>query len=144
MGLIPPKKRTPSLADECLPHWERGSPRLGEPHTRRFSAMSFDPPLCMLVRLNARWCLSYAACAGMDLQKFYVRCACLPMRTRLHLCICVYVCVRACSWKPKLVFKFVRACAWHLAWHVRVTLPVVHVHARMDARKRVCACRACA
>ena len=30
MGLIPPKKWTPSLADECLPHWERGSPRLGE------------------------------------------------------------------------------------------------------------------
>ena len=43
-----------------------------------------------------------------------------------------------------MVFKFVRVCAWHLAWHVRVTLPVVHVHARMDACMRVCACRACA
>ena len=35
-----------------------------------------------------------------------------------------------------MVFEFVRACGWHLAWHVRVTLPVVHVHARMDARMR--------
>ena len=26
-----------------------------------------------------------------------------------------------------MVFEFVRACAWHLAWHVRVTLLVVHV-----------------
>jgi hypothetical protein len=34
-----------------------------------------------------------------------------------------------------MVLKFVRACAWHLAWHVRVTLPVVH--ARMDAHMRV-------
>jgi hypothetical protein len=41
-----------------------------------------------------------------------------------------------------MVFKFVRACAWHLAWHVRVTLPVVHMHMRMDARMRVCACLA--
>ena len=40
MGLIPPKKWTPSLADECIPHQERGSPRLGEPHTRRVSARS--------------------------------------------------------------------------------------------------------
>ena len=40
MGLIPPKKWTPSLADECLPHRERGSPRLGEPRTRRVSARS--------------------------------------------------------------------------------------------------------
>jgi hypothetical protein len=31
MWLIPPKKWTPSLADECLPHRERGAPRLGEP-----------------------------------------------------------------------------------------------------------------
>jgi hypothetical protein len=42
-----------------------------------------------------------------------------------------------------MVFQIVRACAWHLAWHVRVTLPVVHVQARMDARMRVCASRAC-
>jgi hypothetical protein len=42
-----------------------------------------------------------------------------------------------------MVFEFVRACAWHLAWHVRVALPVLHVHARMDARMCVCASRAC-
>jgi hypothetical protein len=42
-----------------------------------------------------------------------------------------------------MVFKFVRMYAWHLAWRVRVTMPVVHVRARMDARMRVCACRAC-
>jgi len=30
-----------------------------------------------------------------------------------------------------MVSEFVRACAWHLAWHVRVTLLVVHVHARI-------------
>jgi len=41
MGLIPPKKWTPSLADECLPHRERGSPRLGEPHTQQVSARSW-------------------------------------------------------------------------------------------------------
>ena len=41
MGLIPPKKWTPSLADECLPHRERDSPRLGEPHIRRVSARSW-------------------------------------------------------------------------------------------------------
>jgi hypothetical protein len=40
MGLIPPKKWTPSLADERLPDWERGSPRLGEPRTWRVSARS--------------------------------------------------------------------------------------------------------
>jgi len=40
MGLIPPKKWTHSLADECLPHRERGSPRLGEPHTWQVSARS--------------------------------------------------------------------------------------------------------
>jgi len=40
MVLIPPKKWTPSLADECLPHRERGSFRLGEPHTWRVSARS--------------------------------------------------------------------------------------------------------
>jgi len=40
MGLISPKKWTPSLADELLPHRERGSRRLGEPHTRRVSAGS--------------------------------------------------------------------------------------------------------
>ena len=32
-----------------------------------------------------------------------------------------------------MVFEFVRACGWHLAWHVRVTLLVVHVHARIRA-----------
>jgi hypothetical protein len=42
-----------------------------------------------------------------------------------------------------MVSEFVRACAWHLAWHVRLTLLVVHVHARMDARMRICASRAC-
>ena len=42
-----------------------------------------------------------------------------------------------------MVFQFVRASAWHVACHVRVTLPVVHVHARMDARMRICASRAC-
>ena len=41
MGLTPPKKWTPSLADECLPHQERGSPRLGEPYTRRVPARSW-------------------------------------------------------------------------------------------------------
>ena len=39
MVLIPPKKWTPSLADECLPHRERGSPsvRLGEVMTHPYS-----------------------------------------------------------------------------------------------------------
>jgi len=36
MGLIPPKKWTPSLADECLPHRERGSPRFGEVMTHPY------------------------------------------------------------------------------------------------------------
>jgi hypothetical protein len=40
MGLIPPKKWTSSLADECLSHRERGSLRLSEPHARRVSARS--------------------------------------------------------------------------------------------------------
>ena len=34
------KKVDTSLADECLPHRERGSFRLGEPHTWRVSARS--------------------------------------------------------------------------------------------------------
>jgi len=42
-----------------------------------------------------------------------------------------------------MVSQSVRACAWHLAWQVRVTLPVLHMHARMDARMRICASRAC-
>jgi len=50
----------------------------------------------------------------------------------------VYVCVRACSWKHRWCLNLcVRV---QLAWHVRVILPVMHVHARMDARMRVCAC----
>ena len=56
----------------------------------------------------------------------------------------VCVCVRACLlMETYMVFKFVRACAWHLAWHVRVTLLVVHVQARMYARMRIRASRAC-
>jgi hypothetical protein len=35
--------------------------------------------------------VSYAACAGVDLHVLYVRCACLPMRTRLHVCMCACV-----------------------------------------------------
>jgi hypothetical protein len=42
-----------------------------------------------------------------------------------------------------MVFEFVRACAWHLAWHVCVTLLVVHVHARIYARMRIRASCAC-
>jgi hypothetical protein len=52
MGLIPPKKWTPSLADECLPHRERGSPRLGEPHTRR----GHDPPLRIYICDKSQIC----------------------------------------------------------------------------------------
>jgi len=37
--------------------------------------------------------VSYAACAGVDLHVLYVRCACLPMRTRLHVCMCACVLV---------------------------------------------------
>ena len=46
MGLIPPKKWTPSLADECLPHRERGSASLALGKSRR----GHDPPLriCMV------------------------------------------------------------------------------------------------
>ena len=54
----------------------------------------------------------------------------------------VYVCVRACSWK-QMVFEFVRACAWHLSWQVRVTLLVVLVHARIYAHMRIRASCAC-
>ena len=35
--------------------------------------------------------VSYAACAGVDLHVLYVRCACLPMRTRLHVYMCACV-----------------------------------------------------
>jgi hypothetical protein len=37
-----------------------------------------------------------------------------------------------------MVFKFVCACAWHLAWHVRVALPVVHVCAHGCTHARLC------
>jgi len=42
-----------------------------------------------------------------------------------------------------MMFEFVRACAWHLAWHMRVTLLVVHVHAHIYARMRIRASGAC-
>ena len=42
-----------------------------------------------------------------------------------------------------MVSECVRACAWQLAWHVRVTLLVVHVHARIYARMRIRASGAC-
>ena len=43
------------------------------------------------VQLYAIRCLSSAACAGVDLRVLYVRCACLPMRTQLHMCMCACV-----------------------------------------------------
>jgi hypothetical protein len=52
------------------------------------------------------------------------------------------MCVSAHAYTATHVYACVRACAWHLAWRVRVTLPVVHVHARMVACMRVCTCRA--
>jgi len=82
--------------------------------------------------------VSYAACAGVDLHVLYVRCACLPMHTRLHVYMCA--CVLA---HGNIVGEFVLVCAWHLAWQVRVTLLVVHVHARIYARMRIRASGAC-
>ena len=42
-----------------------------------------------------------------------------------------------------MVSQSVRACAWHLAWQVRVTLLVVLVHARIYAHMRIRASCAC-
>ena len=75
----------------------------------------------------------------------YTYCTCdVRVCPCVHGCTCVCACVRACllmeTW---MVFQIVRACAWHLAWHVRVTLPVVQVHAHINARMRICASCAC-
>jgi len=60
--------------------------------------------------------VSYAACAGVDLHVLYVRCECLPMRTRLHvyMCACVLahgnidgVWICACVW---MAFSMACAC----------------------------------
>ena len=49
MGLISPKNCPPSLADECLPHRERGSPSLTLGESRR----GHDPPLVMMINTRA-------------------------------------------------------------------------------------------
>ena len=79
-------------------------------------------------------------------------CMCRRGLTRIVRAMCVsahaytaarvYVCVRACSWKHRWCLNLcVRV--RHLAWHVRVTLLVVHVHARIYARMRIRASRVC-
>jgi len=73
-GLIPPQKWTPSLADECLPHRERGSPRLGE------SRQGHDPPL--IIHKLHEWS-----------KKF------LWQRVWLYLCTKQVVSVGACAYQ---------------------------------------------
>ena len=119
----------------------------------RASACMVQCALC--VQLNKLMYVCDCMCKIECLKEFELCCMCRRGLTCIVRAMCVsahaymaahvYVCVRACLLMETLmVFTFVRACAWHLAWHVCVTLPVVHVHARMDARMRVCACRACA
>ena len=83
---------------------------------------------CMCVRLYVYNCMLEGVRVMLHVQAWtYMYCTCdVRVCPCVHGCTCV--CVRACL-RMGMVFQFVRACAWHLAWHVRVTLPVVHVHA---------------
>ena len=122
--------------------------------------------VCMAYVLSVSACMVQCAlcgrlhkfmyvCAIVCLQVFEFCCMCRRGLTRIVCAMCVsahaytaalvYVCVsvRGCLlMETKMMFKIVLACAWHLAWHVHVTLPVVHVHARINARLCVCACHA--